>query len=152
VEAPAQQRSCARCDPGAIGPEMLVVDTSAILAALVGRPKIPGLSEALASDGDLHAPHLIDVELIHALRRLVLKGNVSEERAQDCRTDFADLAIKRYPHQPLADRMWELRHNLTAYDSAFAALSEMLGVPLVTCDARLTEAPGLEAVVYLYTV
>jgi predicted nucleic acid-binding protein len=130
---------------------VLVVDTSAVLAALVGWPKIPALLEALASDGDLHAPHLIDVELLHALRRLVLQGDLSEDRAQDCRSDFADLAISRYPHQPLADRMWELRHNLTASDSAFAALSEALGAPLVTCDARVAEAPGHGANVHLYT-
>ena len=145
-----RQGSWARSDPGAIVPDVLVVDTSAIMAALVGRPRIPTLAEALASDRDLHAPHLIDVELINALRRLVMKGDLSEARAQDCRTDFADLAITRYPHQPLADRMWELRHNLTAYDSAFAALSEALGVPLVTCDARLAEAPGHVADVHLY--
>lgn len=130
---------------------MLVVDTSAILAALVGRPIIRTLAERLASDGDLHAPHLIDVELIHALRRLVLKGDLTEDRAEDCRTDFADLVVVRYPHQPLANRMWELRHNLTAYDSAFVALSETLGVPLVTCDARLAESPGHRADVDLFT-
>lgn len=137
--------------PGAIVPDVLVVDTSAILAALAGRPRIPALGERLATDGELHAPHLIDVELIHALRRLVMKGGLSEDRAEDCRTDFADLTIIRYPHQPLADRMWELRHNLTAYDAAFVALSEALAVPLVTCDARLVEAPGHRADIHLFT-
>ena len=151
MKAPARQSSWAQSDPGAIAPEVLVVDTSAILAALVARPRIPALAEALVADGDLHAPHLIDVELIHALRRLVVKSDLSEERAQDCRTDFGELTITRYPHQPLADRMWELRHNLSAYDSAFAALSEALGVPLVTCDARLAEAPGHRAEVHLYS-
>jgi predicted nucleic acid-binding protein len=130
---------------------VLVVDTSAALAALAGRPRIPALGERLASDGDLHAPHLIDVELIHALRRLVMDGDLRDDRAEDCRTDFADLAIVRYPHHPLADRMWELRHNLSAYDAAFVALSEALGVPLVTCDARLAEAPEHAAEVQLFT-
>lgn len=129
---------------------MLVVDTSAILAALTGRPRIPALVERLATDGDLHAPHLIDVELIHALRRLVMNGDLSEDRAEDCRTDFADLTIMRYPHQSLADRMWELRDNLTAYDAAFVVLSEVLAVPLVTCDARLLEAPGNRSDVQLF--
>lgn len=130
---------------------MLVVDTSAILAALAGRPRIPGLSERLATDGDLHAPHLIDVELLHALRRLVWKGDISEDRAEDCCTDFGDLTIMRYPHRPLADRMWELRHNLTAYNAAFVALSEALAAPLVTCDARLLEAPGHRSDIHLFT-
>ncbi len=74
------------------------------------------------------------------LRRLVARSKLTEERAADARLDFADLTIVRYPHHPLADRMWELRHNLTAYDAAFVALSEALGVPLITCDARLASA------------
>jgi predicted nucleic acid-binding protein len=120
---------------------MLVVDTSAVVAALVGRPPDRKLVARLAADGDLHAPHLLDVELLHVLRRLVAGGHLSADRAADARADFADLVIMRYPHLPLADRIWALRPNLSAYDAAFVALSEALGVPLVTCDARLAAAP-----------
>lgn len=144
-------RSSGRFAPGAIATDVLVVDTSAILAVLAGRPRIRALAERLASDQDLQAPHLIDVELIHALRRLVIRGELSEDRAEDCRTDLADLTIIRYPHHPLVDRMWELRHNLTAYDAAFVALSEALAVPLVTCDSRLVEAPGHQADIHLFS-
>lgn len=129
---------------------MIVVDTSAVLAALAGRPSPVGLRERLAEDGDLHAPHLIDVEVIHALRRLVRTRHLTEDRAVDIRTDLGDLAIRRYPHQPLADRMWELRHNLSAYDATFVALSEVLGVPLVTCDGRLATSPGHQAEIELF--
>jgi predicted nucleic acid-binding protein len=129
---------------------MLVVDTSAVLDALVSREPAPQLVERLADDGDLHAPHLIDVELLHALRRLAATGAIADDRAADARGDFADLALVRYPHDPLSDRIWELRHNLTAYDSAFVALAEALDTPLVTCDARLASAPGHGATVELF--
>lgn len=119
---------------------MIVVDTSAVLSALVRKSPSQGLLARLTRDADLHAPHLIDVEMLHALRRLVSRGELTGERADDARADFADLALVRYPHHPLADRMWDLRHNLTAYDAAFVALSEALGAPLITCDARLASA------------
>jgi len=121
---------------------VLVIDTSALLAALVGFPANVALSARLRNDGDLHAPHVIDVEAVHALRRLVRRGDLSLERALAARQDLRDLTIIRYPHVALVDRMWELRENLTAYDAAFVALSEALGVPLVTADARLARATG----------
>ncbi len=131
---------------------MLVVDTSAVLEALAARDPAPGLVERLAGDDGLHGPHLLDTELLHALRRLTRTGAISEERAADARGDFAELALARYPHEPLNDRVWELRHNLTAYDATFVALAEALGVPLVTCDARLASASGHRARVELFSV
>ena len=68
------------------------------------------------------------------------------------RMDFGDLAIVRYPHEPLNDRVWELRHNLTAYDATFIALAEALDAPLVTCDGRLAAARGHRARVELFDV
>jgi predicted nucleic acid-binding protein len=129
---------------------VLVVDTSAVMNALAAATPSPELLERLASDPDLHAPHLIDVEFLHALRRLCLSGDLSEDRATDVRTDFSDLAIVRYPHEELSDRIWELRQNLTAYDAAFVALAEALGAPLVTGDGKLAAAPGHGARVELF--
>lgn len=129
---------------------MLVVDTSAVLEVLAARAPVAGLVERLASDGDLHGPHLLDTEVLHALRRMTMTGAISEDRAADARGDFAELAVVRYPHEPLSDRVWALRHNLTAYDATFVALAEALDAPLVTCDARLAGAPGYETVVEVY--
>jgi len=127
---------------------MLIVDTSAVLAALAERAPDRALVQRLSDDGDLHAPHLIDVEILRGVRGLVRGGKLSADRAEDVRVDVADLAITRYGHEPLADRVWALRDNLTAYDAVFVALSEALDVPLITCDARLAAAPGI--VVELY--
>lgn len=129
---------------------MLVVDTSAILETLAALDPAPGLVERLVEDGDLHGPHLIDTELLHALRRLTLNREISDERAADTRSDFEELALVRYPHAPLSDRVWELRHNMTAYDATFVALAEVLRVPLITCDARLASAPGHGAEIELF--
>ena len=129
---------------------MIVVDTSAVIGVLAGKPRVPRLVDRLIGDGDLHAPHLIDVEFQHALRRLVVSGTISDDRAADARMDFANLTIVRYPHVSLANRMWELRHNVTAYDAAFLALAEAFDVPLVTCDARLARAPGHAASVEVF--
>jgi predicted nucleic acid-binding protein len=124
---------------------VLVVDTSAALAALIASEPPAGLVERLAGDGDLHAPHLIDIEVLHALRRMTTRGELNEERAADARTDLADLALTRYPHHPLSDRIWKLRHNLSAYHATFFALAEVLDATLITCDARLAAAPGHHA-------
>ncbi len=97
---------------------MIVLDTSALLDFLIGRPQKPQLLSRLTEDADLHAPHLIDVEVLHALRHLVRSGVVSHERAVEARADAASLSITRYPLGAMADRVWALRDNLTQYDAA----------------------------------
>jgi predicted nucleic acid-binding protein len=119
---------------------LIVVDTSAMIDALLGRGDNARLRDRIASDGDVHAPHLIDVEFIHALRRLVAGRAISIERADACREDFALTAIRRYPHVDLRERIWELRSNFSAYDAAFVSLAEALDAPLVTVDARLARS------------
>jgi predicted nucleic acid-binding protein len=128
---------------------MLVVDASALLEAIVAVDPAEGLIERLGGDGDLHVPHLIDIEVLHALRRLNAVGELSNERASDARADFRDLPLVRYPHLALSERIWELRHNLTAYDAAYVALAEALEIPLVTCDPRLSQASGSRAQIEL---
>lgn len=98
----------------------------------------------------MHVPHLIDVEVLHVLRRLVIAKELSLDRATDARTDFVDFPLVRYPHEVLTDRAWELGNNLTAYDAMFVALAEALDIPLVTCDAKLAASPGHDADIELY--
>lgn len=129
---------------------MLIVDTSAVIEALASTDPDPTLTERLATDGDLHAPHLVDIEVLAALRSLCIRGELSVERATDARSDFQDLALERHPHGLLADRIWQLRTNLTAYDAAFVALAEVLSAPLVTCDRKLVAVPGVEVAVSVY--
>jgi predicted nucleic acid-binding protein len=124
--------------------DVLVVDSSAVLALLLSDDPDSSLAERVAADADLHAPHLLDVEVLHALRRLTQRGELPLNRAEDARDDFAALAIARYGHEALADRAWALRENLTAYDAVFMTLAEALGAPLVTCDRALANVPGTQ--------
>ena len=102
------------------------------------------MAKSLDAHGhDLHAPHLLDVEVLSALRRVVARGDAEPERAQAAVADLLALPIERYAHDLLAWRVWALRDNFSAYDATYVALSEALsddGVPLLTTDARLASA------------
>lgn len=89
---------------------------------------------------------------MNGLRRLVMRDVLDVHRASDAWHDFAELVLVRYPHLPFIERLWSLRENLTAHDAVFVALAESLGVPLITCDARMASAPGIEATIELFAV
>ena len=129
---------------------MIVVDASVVLDALATPTPNPDLAHRLDQDKDFRAPHLIDIEVASALRRLVSEGELHHDRAADALSDLHALRIVRYPHLSLVDRVWELRDNLTTYDAAYVALAEILEVPFVTCDTRLAGSPGHQAEVELF--
>lgn len=121
---------------------MIVVDSAAVVDALTGVAGTDDLRAYLAAN-DLHAPSLLDVETVSALRGLTLAGRLSPARAQDLLTDFDDLPIQRWPFaDALRRRAFQLRDNLTAYDAAYVALAEALDCPLLTRDARLARSGG----------
>ncbi|WP_233515142.1 PIN domain-containing protein [Marinitenerispora sediminis] len=81
---------------------------------------------------------------MHALRGLVRAGKATVEQAEWVRKIDAAQVVADIPIDgPLADRVWELRHHLTAYDAAYVAVAEARECPLVTSDARLAVAPGV---------
>lgn len=120
----------------------LVVDASALVELLLQRHRASGVRAALERARTLHAPHLIDLEVLHALRSLQLRGFLDQERAALAVHTFAQLPIERYAHAPFTPRIWALRHAVTSYDAAYIALSEVLDAPLLTCDARLEHSHG----------
>lgn len=125
---------------------MIVVDASALLELLLQSPVAPFLTRRLlAGDTTLHAPHLIDTEVAQVLRRAALQGSLGGERGRAALAALEDFPLRRYPHRDLLPRIWELRHNLTAYDAAYVALAEALGAVLVTRDRRLAAAAGAES-------
>ena len=122
---------------------MIVVDSSAAVDFLLTRELGPWVEEHLRAADDIGVPHLLDVEVVGALRRLARNGEISELRAEQALADLVDLDVTRYPHLPFMDAMWSLRENLSAYDAAFVALAEALGASLVTTDLRIARAPNL---------
>ncbi|MBM4060958.1 MAG: PIN domain-containing protein [Planctomycetes bacterium] len=127
---------------------MIVVDASAVADVMLGIPSAEAVAQRLLAAGEtLHAPHLLDLELLQVLRRFAGTGTWQGERAAQALDDFAALRIVRHAHEPLRGRIWELRKNLTAYDAAYLALAELLECPLLTRDEKLLRAPGHAAMV-----
>ena len=130
---------------------MIVVDASAAVTMLLNLgPGATRVRERFEVVEYVHVPHLFDVEVLHALRRHSLRGGLSEEQSRLILNLLREMRAVRYPHAPLAPRIWDLRENLTAYDAAYVALAEALDVPLVTMDERLARASGIRAAVELY--
>jgi predicted nucleic acid-binding protein len=121
-----------------------VLDASAAVEWLLQSEKAAAIeARAFAkARSQWHAPHLLDIEVAQALRRLTSAKVVSAVRARQALEDLADLPMIRYPHEWLLDRIWQLRSNLTASDAAYVAIAEALDVPLITCDGRIKRAPG----------
>lgn len=121
---------------------MIVVDASVLVTALADDgPDGERHRDRLVGER-LAAPHLIDVEVVSAWRRLAASGRLDQRRAAFARADLRSLPIDRVRHGVLVERCWELRGNMTTYDAAYVALAELLGVRLVTLDARLAGTPG----------
>jgi len=93
-----------------------------------------------AGNETLHAPHLIDLEIAQVLRRYARSGVISADRGDEALADLVDFPITRHPHFVLLERIWHLRHSLTAYDAAYLALAEALDASLLTRDGALAKA------------
>jgi predicted nucleic acid-binding protein len=120
---------------------LIVVDASAVLEVLLQTPAATRVSSRFFGTGEtLHAPHLLDLEIAQVLRRYVRTGIISAKRGNEALQDLADLPLNRYPHVVLLPRIWQFRHNVTAYDAAYLALAEALDAPLVTRDRALASA------------
>jgi predicted nucleic acid-binding protein len=120
----------------------LVVDSSSVVAALVdGGPAGAWARETLASE-PLAAPHLMPVEVANILRRAARAGELTADVATLAHGDLMELQVDLFPYEPFADRVWGLRHSLTAYDAWYVALAEAIAAPLATLDARLARATG----------
>lgn len=129
---------------------MTVVDASALVEALVSDSDAGNaVRERMVAAASLEAPHLLDVEVLSALRRLQSGGSLDPGLAQVAVRQLGELPVTRFPHVDFTRRMWELKDVMTPYDAAYVALAEAAEEPLVTLDSRLAKTPGLGCTVDL---
>ena len=111
------------------------------------------IEDYVFSSGEpLAAPDLIDVEVLHVIRRFHRTGILTLQRSEQALEDFGDLAIRRYGHELLRPGMWRSRNSVTAYDAAYIALAELLEAPIVTCDGRMARSTGHDVTFQLFDV
>ena len=119
-----------------------VVDSSALVAFLIDQGPDGTWARGALSDGPVLGPELLLVESSNIIRRLERIGEVAETAALAAHRDLVEHDIELHPFSPFADRIWQLRHNLTAYDAWYVALAESSNCPLVTLDLRLSRSNG----------
>lgn len=120
----------------------LVVDASVVVAGLVDSGPDGTWAETMLLSGSLFGPHLLPVEVTNILRRAALADRISADVAALAHADLLDLDIRLLPYELVADRVWELRDNVTSYDAWYVAIAELLGSPLATLDQRLARSDG----------
>lgn len=118
---------------------MIVIESSAMVDALVGVPANPELL-ALLADEELHAPALLDFEVASALRGHALGGKLDQLRLDEAIEDFGALRIERHQMTDLLAHILDLRDNFTVYDASYMILSQALEAPLVTADTKMNDA------------
>jgi predicted nucleic acid-binding protein len=128
---------------------MIVVDASVVATALGDDGPDGEVARARLRGERLVAPHLLDVEVVAAWRRMAGAGALSGRRAELARADLRAAPIDRVGHDRLLERAWTLQANLTTYDAVYVALAEVLDAVLVTADRRLASAPGCRCTVEL---
>jgi predicted nucleic acid-binding protein len=128
---------------------VIVIDASALVEMLFATPTGLRVADNVRSASAVASPQLVIVECLQVIRRMHANGTVDARTAGDLVGDLLALDLDLYDHLLVAERVWQLRATLTAYDAAYVALSELLDAPLVTTDGKLANAPGNRAQVTL---
>lgn len=116
----------------------LVLDASILVELLTGSSVGErALPHVRGSAGDLHVPHLADIEVASVARGLARAGALTEARGMAMLTDLREFPARRWEAGLLLERIWQLRPAITAYDATYIALTEALGGTLVTADTKL---------------
>ena len=114
-----------------------------LVAALIDTGPHGIWAEGVLARGSLHAPELARAEATNILRRLERAKLITTPEANGAQDDLMQLDIDSFSFEPFADRIWELRHNVTSYDAWYVALAEALKLPLATLDETLSKSNGV---------
>jgi predicted nucleic acid-binding protein len=120
-----------------------VLDASVLVAALIDSGPNGTWAEAILAAGDLNAPEMLYAQTVNVIRRMESAHRISAADANAAFEDLMRLQLQLHPFEPFADRIWELRHNCTAYDAWYVAIAEALSIPLATLDARIARTKSL---------
>lgn len=128
---------------------MIVLDASVVVELLTNGPLADSIRIELSEvDEPIIVPHLIDIEVVSAFRRLAAGRRIGTDQADRFQAGLAALPAERYAHTPLIDRIWELRHNFAAYDATYIALAEAMKADLYTCDEKLSKGHRARVVLF----
>jgi predicted nucleic acid-binding protein len=122
----------------------IVVDSSVLVAALLDSGPHGAWAENVLASGSLYAPQLARVEATNIFRRLERSKVVTTPEANAAQEDLMQLDMELFSFEPFAERIWELRHNITSYDAWYIALAEALKLPLATLDRPLSRVKKVD--------
>jgi predicted nucleic acid-binding protein len=127
---------------------LIVLDASAVNVFLLRANEVVPLTDAIANCEHIACPLILDFEVLNTLRKQVYERVVTVGRAEEALDLYGQLPFVRYPTSILADKIWAMRNNFTAYDAAYIALAEFLEVPIYTKDRKWMNKPGHTAVIH----
>jgi predicted nucleic acid-binding protein len=124
---------------------VIVADASAVVEVLLNTPSGLEIRRRFEVEEEIDVPHVLDLEVLQVLRRYDRTSAFDAQRMEEALQDYEDLPLRRHSHRVLLPRIWELRHNLTAYDATYLALAEILDAPLITRDRAFASIKGHRA-------
>jgi predicted nucleic acid-binding protein len=119
---------------------MIVVDASVFIHVIMETGKSQKAAAVLKEHVDWIAPELVDLEVLNGVRKPMLRGDCSEQRAQAAIEEYSAFRIGRLSSSPFQNEIWGLRHNLTPYDASYVVIAKEFNLTFLTCDAPLHAA------------
>jgi predicted nucleic acid-binding protein len=119
----------------------IVLDASAVIELLLDSRDLLEEVKAAVKGHHIHAPALIDAEVLSAIAQKERAGDITAQQGTDAIHAWGHVSVERHGGHHLLVEAWRTRHSVRTSDGFYLALARTLGVPLITTDARLARAP-----------